>query len=567
VSDWTFAGVWEQAAALFPEACVAVHGDRRLSWADFDRRAGALAAALDEHGLRPGAKVAQYLPNRPEYLESFYAACKAGLVPVNTNYRYLDDELVYLWDNADVEAVVFDGQYADVAGRVRRRVPRVRAWFHVGAAGERPDWAMGYEDAADRHGVTVSGPVRSEDDLVLLYTGGTTGQPKGVMWRQADLLSMVNAMEPRALPDRATSDEIAAHFRSGRPGRRMAVACPLMHGTGLFFALSTLSTGGCVITVPSARFDAEVLLDALEAEQAHAVVIVGDAFARPMLDALEREPDRWPLANLRIVASSGAIWSEPVKRRLVERFPKMYLLDGLGSSEAGRIASSVTSAGEVAETATFRALDSAAVILDDGSFAPPGSGQIGHLAISGWVPLGYHKDEAKSAQAFREIGGRRWSIPGDLASIDADGTIRLLGRGSTCINTAGEKVFPEEVEEALKSHPTVADAAVVGVPHERFGQAIVAMVEPAAGSRPDPDELTNHVKGRLAGYKAPKLISVIDSVGRAPNGKLDYRHLHAVAVSAWDASRANEAQPHHPREAPRAGGTPAGMDLGKEHDE
>ena len=536
MSDWNFPGVWEQAAAAFPDACATVHGDRRLSWADFDRRAAALAAALVERGLRPGAKVAQYLPNTPEYMESFYAAVKVGLVPVNTNYRYLDDELVYLWDNADVEAVVFDGEYAEVAERVRPRVPRVRAWFHVGPAGQRPNWAVGYEDAADRHGVPLPSVVRSEDDLVLLYTGGTTGQPKGVMWRQADLLSMVNSMDTRGLPDRATSDEIAARFASGGPGRRMVVACPLMHGTGLFFALSTLSTGGCVITVPWARFDAEVLLDALEAEQAQGVVIVGDAFARPMLDALDREPSRWPLVKLRVMCSSGAIWSEPVKRRLVERFPKMYLMDGLGSSEAGRIASSVTTAGEVAETAAFRALDSAAVILDDGSFAEPGSGQIGHVAISGWVPIGYYKDEAKSAQVFREVAGRHWSIPGDLATVDADGTIRLLGRGSTCINTAGEKVFPEEVEEVLKSHPTVADAAVVGVPHERFGQAIVALVEPAAGSRPDADELTTHVKARLAGYKAPKLISIVDSVGRGPNGKLNYPHLQAVAVAAWDAS-------------------------------
>ena len=536
MSDWNFPGVWEQAAAAFPNACAAVHGDRRVSWADFDRRAGALAAALVEHGLRPGAKVAQYLPNRPEYMESFYAAVKVGLVPVNTNYRYLDDELVYLWDNADVEAVVFDGEYAEVAERVRPRVPRVRVWFHVGPADERPDWAEGYEDAADRHGVPLPSAVRSEDDLVLLYTGGTTGQPKGVMWRQADLLSMVNSMDSRGLPDRAASDEIAARFGSGGPGRRMVVACPLMHGTGLFFALSTLSTGGCVITVPWARFDAEVLLDALEAEQAQGVVIVGDAFARPMLDTLDRQPDRWPLASLRAVCSSGAIWSEPVKRRLVERFPKMYLMDGLGSSEAGRIASSVTTAGEVAETAAFRALDSSAVILDDGSFAEPGSGQIGHVAISGWVPIGYYKDEAKSAQVFREVAGRRWSIPGDLATVDADGAIRLLGRGSTCINTAGEKVFPEEVEEVLKSHPTVADAAVVGVPHERFGQAIVALVERAAGSHLDPDELITHVKARLAGYKAPKLISIVDSVGRGPNGKLNYPNLQAVAVAAWDAS-------------------------------
>jgi fatty-acyl-CoA synthase len=538
LSAWTFAGVWEHAAAALPDAPAAIHGEHRLSWADFDRRAGALAAGLVEHGLKPGAKVAQYLPNRPEYLESFYAASKVSMVPVNTNYRYLDDELVYLWDNADVEAVVFDGQYTELAERVRPRVPRVRAWFHVGPASERPDWAVGYEEAADRHAVETPAAPRGDDDLMFLYTGGTTGQPKGVMWRQCDLLSLLNSMEPRGLPDRATAEQMVEHFAGRRPGRRSVIACPLMHGTGLFFALSTLSSGGCVITVPSPRFDAEVLLDVLEGDRAHAVVIVGDAFARPMLDAIDRDPARWPLESLRVISSSGAIWSQQVKARLVERFPKVQLIDGLGSSEAGRIASSVTTADNVAETATFPPSEHAAVILDDDTFAQPGSGDIGHVAVSGWVPLGYYKDEAKSEKTFRIIEGRRWSIPGDLATVEPDGTIRLLGRGSNCINTAGEKVFPEEVEEALKSHPTVADAAVVGVPHERFGQAIVALVEPVPGARPDPEELTVHVKGRLAGYKAPKLVSVLDTVGRGPNGKLDYRHLREVAVAAWESAGA-----------------------------
>jgi acyl-CoA synthetase (AMP-forming)/AMP-acid ligase II len=536
MSAWTFADVWEHAAAAFPDAPAVVHADRRITWSDFDRRAGALAAALVDQGLRPGAKVAQYLPNRPEYMESFYAATKASLVPVNTNYRYLDDELVYLWDNADVEAVVFDGQYREIAERVRSRVPRVRAWFHVGDAGDRPEWAVGYEEAADRRGVAAPPEARSDDDLLLLYTGGTTGMPKGVMWRQADLLSLLNSMEPRGLPDRAGPEELESHFAGRRPGARAVVACPLMHGTGLFFALATLSSGGCVITLPSSRFDAEVLLDVMEDERANAVVIVGDAFARPMLDAIERHPDRWRLERLKLMSSSGAIWSEPVKRRLVERLPHVMLVDGLGSSEAGRIASSVATADNVGETATFRPSEDGAVLLDDGTFAQPGSGQVGHLAVSGWVPVGYYKDPDKSERTFRLIGGKRWSIPGDLATVDADGSIRLLGRGSNCINTAGEKVFPEEVEEALKTHPAVADAAVVGVPHERFGQVIVALVEPPAGSvRPDLEELVVHVKDRLAGYKAPKLVTLVESVERGANGKLNYQRLRDLALDAWTA--------------------------------
>jgi fatty-acyl-CoA synthase len=537
-SAWTFPDVWEQVAAAFPEAPAAIHGDRRITWAEFDQRAAALAGALLAQGLEAGAKVAQYLPNRPEYLESFYAAMKVSLVPVNTNYRYLDDELTYLWDNADAEAVVFDGQYTEVVERVRPRVPGVRAWLHVGPAGECPDWAVPYEDAAAGPERVEQGRARSDDDLILLYTGGTTGLPKGVMWRQADMLSLLNSLERRGLPDRAGPDELAAFFAGRRPGMRSLIACPLMHGTGLFFALGTLNLGGAVATLPNARFSGEALLDALVDVPADGVVIVGDAFARPLLDTLDADPSRWSLDHVRVVLSSGAIWSEPVKRRLTARLPNALLVDGLGSSETGSIASSNTAGDGVAETATFKPSKNSAVILDDGRFAEPGSGEIGRLAVTGWIPLGYYNDPDKTAEVFKVVGGRRWSIPGDLATLEADGSIRLLGRGSNCINTAGEKVFPEEVEEALKTHPAVADAAVLGVPHERYGQAIVALVEPAGTARPDPEELTLHVKSRLAGYKAPKLISVVDSVERAPNGKLDYPQLRRRAIDAWIAEQA-----------------------------
>ena len=537
MSAWTFPDVWEKAATAFPDAPATVHGERRTTWAEFDRRAGSLAAALLGLGLEPGAKVAQYLPNCPEYLESFYAAIKVSMAPVNTNYRYLDDELTYLWDNADVEAVVFAAEYRDIVERVRLRVPGVKVWLHVGPVGECPEWAVPYEDAVASDAPVPHGRARSDDDLILLYTGGTTGMPKGVMWRQADLLSLLNSLEINGLPDRASPEVLDAFFAArGRPGRRSVVACPLMHGTGQFFALTALTFGGCAITLESPRFSAEGLLDVLAAERAHATVIVGDAFARPLVDALDAEPDRWSLDSLRFVLSSGAIWSEPVKRRLTAHVPQALLVDGLGSSETGSIASSVTTAGTVAETASFKPNETGAVLLDDGRFAEPGSGEIGHLAVTGWIPLGYYKDSTKTDEVFRIVAGRRWSVPGDLATLEADGTIRLLGRGSNCINTAGEKVFPEEVEEALKTHPTVGDAAVVGVAHERYGQVIVALVEPAAGQRPDAEELIVHVKALLAGYKAPKLVDVVDSVERAANGKLDYRRLRQRAEAAWSAT-------------------------------
>ncbi|HVW31829.1 MAG TPA: AMP-binding protein, partial [Acidimicrobiia bacterium] len=339
------------------------------------------------------------------------------------------------------------------------------------------------------------------------------------------------------LPDRAGPEEIEHWFAHRRPGRRAVIACPLMHGTGLFFALATLTLGGCVITMEGPRFSAEGLLDALAAERANGTVIVGDAFARPLADALDAQPDRWALDSLRVILSSGAIWSEPVKRRLAAHLPQTMLVDGLGSSETGSIASSVTTAEIVAETASFKANEKGAVLLDDGRFAEPGCGEVGHLAVTGWLPLGYYKDPGKTDQVFKVVDGRRYSIPGDRATLEADGTIRLLGRGSNCINTAGEKVFPEEVEEALKTHPAVGDAAVVGVPDERWGQVIVALVQPAGsgGAPPDPEDLVVHVKSRLAGYKAPKLVLVVDSVERAANGKLDVRRLRERALEAWTA--------------------------------
>ena len=533
MTAWTFPDVWEEAARAFPDAPAAMHGDRHVTWAEFDRRAGGVAAALQEHGLVAGSKVAQYLPNCPEYMESFYAATKVSVVPVNTNYRYLDDELAYLWDNADAEAVVFDGLYRPIVERVRPRLPAIKLWLHVGPAQECPEWAVDYESAVAGSPTVIALPERSDDDLILLYTGGTTGLPKGVMWRQADLLSLLNSLEWHGLPDRATAGGIQAFFAERRPGRRSLIACPLMHGTGLFFALATLTLGGCVVTMNSSRFSAGVLFDTLVATQASATVIVGDAFARPMIEALDAGPGRWALNPLRIIMSSGAVWSEPVKRRLLVHLPGVVLVDGLGSSETGSIGSSLTTGDNVAETATFRPNETGAVLLDNGRFAEPGSGEIGQLAVTGWIPVGYYKDAGKTDEVFRVIAGRRWSVPGDLAVLEADGTIRLLGRGSNCINTAGEKVFPEEVEEALKTHPGVGDAAVVGVPHERYGQAIVALVEPAVGQAPDSGELVVHVKGRLAAFKAPKLVALVHSVERAANGKLDYRRLRERAVDAW----------------------------------
>jgi acyl-CoA synthetase (AMP-forming)/AMP-acid ligase II len=532
MTGWNFAEVWEAIADHQPDALAQRHAGRSMTWSEFDRRADGVARALLDAGLGEQAKVAQYLYNVPEYLESTFAALKAGLATVNTNYRYTADELAYLWDNADAEAVVFHGVFAERCDEVRARLPRIRTWLWVDDGhGACPPFATPYEDAASAPPAerVVAPWGRDGDHLVLLYTGGTTGMPKGVMWRQDDLFGALDAANRNRLP--AEPDLAAATDRITRAGPRNLPAAPLMHGTGLFNALSNLIVGGSVVTMAGRRFDPVELLDTVQQERINSMSIVGDAFAKPILRALDAEPERWDISSLRVIVSSGVMWSAETKQGLLRHNERLIMVDSLGSSEAIGMATSTTRADGGSETASFQLGPDGRVVTEDGRDVVPGSGEIGLVATRGHTPIGYYKDTEKSAATFRVIDGVRYSIPGDFATVDADGTVRLLGRGSQCINTGGEKVYPEEVEEMLKRHPTVADAAVVGVPDERFGEAITALVEAHAGDVVDETELIAHVKEHLAGYKAPKRIIPVDSIGRAANGKLDYKALKARAVA------------------------------------
>jgi len=308
-------------------------------------------------------------------------------------------------------------------------------------------------------------------------------------------------------------------------------ACPLMHGTGALTSFGALDVGGSVVTLTSRSLDVAELLDTIEREAVSSLAIVGDAFAKPMLRALDQEPGRWDISSLRVVGSSGVMWSAETKEGLLRHHPGMLLSDGFSSSEAIGMGASVSGGGQgVRQTAKFTLGPRARVVSEDGRFIEPGSGEAGLVAIKGPNPIGYYKDEAKTAATFRVIDGERYSIPGDWAVVEADGSLTLLGRGSVCINTGGEKVFPEEVEEVIKQHPSVLDAVVVGVPDEKFGEAITAMVEPRPGAALDEAELISHVRGRLAAYKAPKRVLEVDTIGRAPNGKVDYKRLRAEAV-------------------------------------
>jgi acyl-CoA synthetase (AMP-forming)/AMP-acid ligase II len=370
---------------------------------------------------------------------------------------------------------------------------------------------------------------RSGDHLLLLYTGGTTGMPKGVMWRQDDLFGALDTANKKRMPPEQDLD--AAGDRIAKAGPRNLPAAPLMHGTGLFNALSNLMVGGSVVTMEGRHFDPVELLDTVERDRINSMSIVGDAFAKPILRALDAEPERWDVSSLRVIVSSGVMWSAETKAGLLRHNPRLIMVDALGSSEAIGMATNTTTAESAAATATFQLGPNTRVVTEDGRDVVPGSGERGRVALRGRTPIGYYKDPDKSAATFQVIDGERYSIPGDWAEVDADGTVRLLGRGSQCINTGGEKVYPEEVEEILKLHPAVHDAAVVGVPDERFGEAITALVEPQPGAGVEEAELIAHVKTKLAAYKAPKRVIVVDTVARAANGKLDYRSLKAVAVT------------------------------------
>jgi fatty-acyl-CoA synthase len=539
MTDWNYADVWEVVADTQPHAVAITQGDRHVKWSEFDQGADGIAQFLLDLGVAQQDKVAVYLYNSPEYIQTTFGAMKVGLVPVNTNYRYGDDELSYLWENADAVAVVFHGSFSDRIEGILDRVPGVKGWLWVDdGAGPCPEWATPYDDAAKSSIGRVRAPWgRSGDDLYMLYTGGTTGMPKGVMWRQDDLFARLIDGGVRHYDVNGGLEAVRTSLESNPMSVTLMPACPLMHGTGGFTANTTLSEGGRVCLLEARKYDPVEMLDAIEREGVNGLVIVGDPFSRPLLTVLDENPGRWNLSSLMMMVSSGAMWSEPIKQQLLGHHPAMLLVDAFSSSEALGMGMSVSGGGAAAKTASFTLGPDVKVLTDDGRQVEPGSEEIGMLALGGRNPLGYYKDDEKSDRTFKLIDGVRYSIPGDFAQVGADGTIHLLGRGSVCINSGGEKIFPEEVEEALKTHDLVSDAVVVGVPDERYGEQIVAVVEPVEGAdAPAEAELIAHVKDRLASYKAPRRVRTVASIGRAPNGKVDYKRHRAETMEEFGAA-------------------------------
>jgi fatty-acyl-CoA synthase len=535
-----WATVWESVADALPDRAAVTNGEVTRTWSDYDERAARVAAGLRAAGLDAQSKVALYLYNGNEYLEAQFGAFKMRGIAINVNYRYLDEELWYLLDNADAEALFFHASLADRVGRVVDRLPKLKLLVEVddtGAGELLGGRAVAYEELikANEPAARIA---RDESDLYMLYTGGTTGMPKGVMYPMGDFTGFFVRLGFPAvgLPVPGTADEIAplVAARAAEEGTSVSVTgAPLMHGTGLWLgAMMHHLGGGHVVTLTSRSLDADELLTAIQRHRCTHNTIVGDSFSKPIIRALDAAIARgepYDTSSLRMIVSSGVMWTTEVKEALLDRIPQVALYDAMGSTE-GSMGNQVTVRGAASETARFNANPTTKVFDELDREVEPGSGQIGRVAAGGLVPIGYYKDPDKSARTFRVIDGVRYSFPGDMAQVAADGTLILLGRGSNVINSGGEKIFPEEVEEAVKRVEGVVDCLVVGIDDERFGQAVTAVAALAPGATVSEDDVIASVKSQIAGYKAPKRVVFVTQVPRAPNGKADYKRARELAT-------------------------------------
>ena len=530
-----FASVWEMVSDLVPENDALICGEDIVTWKEYDDRASKIASALSEAGLGANSKAGLYLNNSNEYLIAQYAIFKVGGIPINVNYRYVEEELIYLLENSDAEAVFYHACYSSRIKEIAGSLPNIKAWIEVSDGTESKfNQSLKYQDLLSQHS-PMKRIHRDPETIYMLYTGGTTGMPKGVMYKQGEFLvylfRTLKAMGYDVPEDLSDLESRIEASKSSNAFIRSVVGCPLMHGTGMWLgAFLPLLLGGTAITTSNLGFDPDQLWTQVQNKKATNIVIVGDAFAKPMLDALNRaasDGNAYDISSVQVIISSGVMWSAEVKQGLLQHHD-MRLMDTMGSTEGG-MGASVTTRDNPPATAKFSLNPGVIVLADDGEILSPGSEKIGLIGTSGLVPVGYYKDEKKSAETFREVDGVRYSFPGDYAKLEADGTITLLGRGSNCINSAGEKIYPEEVEEALKKDALVFDCLVVGMPDEKFGQKIVAVVSTVDNQQVNEAELIENTRKIIAGYKLPKTILFTDEVQRAPNGKANYKWAKAFA--------------------------------------
>jgi fatty-acyl-CoA synthase len=540
---FNLADLFELVVDTVPDRLALVAGDRRLTYRELDERANRLAHHLAAAGVGPGDPVAIYAWNRAEWIEAMFAAWKIRAVPINVNYRYVADEARYILDNADAVAVVHERSFAPLLLEVRDALPRLRHYVVLDDGDDDPGTkaasaqlgAAHYEDALARQPGSRGFAPRSPDDLYVLYTGGTTGMPKGVVWRHEDIFFAAMGGGGFGQPPITTPEEIAD--RVAAEGAQLVGICnaPMMHGGGQWVSCIAFFGGNTCVLNTSRHFDPDEVWRLAEREGVRTIMVVGDAMARPLVEALSRPGASYDTSNIVGVGSGGALLTSSVKDQLREALPNAAVVDSFGASETGA-AGSVMDLDGPAAGPRFTMGQFMTVLDDDLRPVAPGSGAIGRLARCGHVPLRYHKDGEKTAATFLTTpDGTRWVVPGDYARIEDDGTITLLGRGSVCINSGGEKIFPEEVEAALKSHPDVFDAVVIGVPDDRFVERVAAIVQPRPGSSVTLDALRAHCRTRLAGYKAPRQLLVLDELVRTPVGKPDYRWAKTTAMAAPSA--------------------------------
>jgi acyl-CoA synthetase (AMP-forming)/AMP-acid ligase II len=532
-----FADLFELAADKVPDRIAYYDENGSITFGELEARANRLAHSLQAAGVQPHQHVGIYAMNRIEWIEAMFAIYKIRCSIVNVNFRYVEDELRYLFDNSDLVALVYEAEYEPLVAKARDAQPALKTFVRLADASDAPNLipeAVDYEAALAAQSPERDFAERSDDDVYLLYTGGTTGMPKGVQWRMedvfyalgggVDVFTNVKVTSPLAL-----SEKIDA---SAPNGIIMLQTAPLMHGAGQFGAMRATFDGNTAVLMR--KFDARECWRLINELRVNVVGFIGDAMARPLADTYEEMKDDLDLSCLFSFGSTAAVFSQSLKDYFRKILPEhTMMMDAIGSSETGMNGYRLVTKGDDQRegiTTVNASLDS--VVLDD-DLRPvePGSGTVGRVARGGNIPLGYYKDAAKTAETFViDAEGRRWSIPGDFARVEADGRITLLGRGSVSINSGGEKIYPEEVEQALKSNPEVFDVLVVGVPDARWGERVCALVQPRGDARPTVEDLAADARTRIAGYKVPREVILVDEVPRHANGKPDYRTAKARAL-------------------------------------
>jgi len=520
-TTFNLADLFEQAVDEWPDRDYIVCAGTRRTYAETEARANQLAHHLAAQGVGPGDHVGIYALNCAEWVETLWAVFKLRAVWVNINYRYVEDELAYIFDNADLKALVVAAEFLERVEGVRANSPMLT---HVLVLGDDYEAALAAQSSARDFAP------RSNDDLYILYTGGTTGMPKGVLWRHEDvLMALGGGIDIRS--GHVMTDPTEFIEKGNVFAMTSLPTMPLMHGAAQWSVMGGSFTGNRIVLMD--KFDAAEVWRLIEAEKVNLLMITGDAMARPLMDELNERPQAHDLSSMFAISSTAALFSQGLKDSFLDYFPNMVITDSIGSSEGGANGISVVAKGTAIQGGPTVAPVKDAVVLDDDlKPIPAGTGEIGRLARSGNLPIGYYKDPEKTAATFViAADGKRYVIPGDFARLEADGTITLLGRGSVCINSGGEKIFPEEVENALKSHPEVFDAVVIGVPDERFGERVVAVVQPRVGTTPSLEALQEHCRSHIAGYKVPRKLTVVDEIVRSPAGKPDYRWAKDTALA------------------------------------